>query len=250
MLGSIKHATQAMTIQMQRQEQIANNLANMNTIGFKSSGLFAEQITRHMANHGGPDHGYEIRPERILKADEVFIDYSQGHPISTGGAFDLMIQGSGFFTIMTEQGIRYTRDGAFQTDADNFLVDGNGGRVFGEDGFITIDPRKGPVSFLDNGSVMQDGHEIAILRISDFNKPYRMTRMGNNYFRPMQPDNPVVRSDGFMIRQGYLENSNVDPIRSMVEMISSNRVYEMTAKAIQSEDQTLDRAVNQVGRVG
>jgi len=247
MLASIKHATQAMTIQMQRQEQIANNLANMNTVGFKNSGLFAEQITRHMPNNS-PYH--EILPQRVLKADEVFIDYSQGNPIQTGNELDLMIHGSGFFTIMTEQGIRYTRDGSFQIDADNFLVDSNGNRVFGEDGFITISPNKGPVNFLDNGSVMQNGHEIAILRISDFNQPYRLTRMGNNNFRPIQPDNPVVRSAGFAIRQGYLESSNVDPINSMVEMISANRIYEMTSRAIQSEDQTLDRAVNQVGRMG
>jgi flagellar basal-body rod protein FlgG len=246
MLGSIKHATQGMIIQMQRQDQIANNLANMNTVGFKNSSLFAEQIERYM-NNNNPH--YEVLPERILKADETFIDYSQGNAIETGKTFDFMIQGSGFFTVMTDMGIRYTRDGSFQPDKDGFLVDSNGARVFGEDGFIRIDQTKGLVTVLDNGKVIQDGHEIDGLRISDFNKPYRLTRVGNNYYRPLQPDNPVVKSDGYAIRQGYLESSNVDSIKSMVEMISANRTYEVLSKAIQSEDSTLDKSVNMVARL-
>ncbi|MDR0303197.1 MAG: flagellar basal-body rod protein FlgF [Chitinispirillales bacterium] len=244
MLGSIKHASQGMILQMQKQDQIANNLANVNTIGFKSSSLFAEQVERYMNN---PNH--EVLPERTLKADQVFIDYREGTPIQTGNTFDLMIKGSGFFTVMTNEGIRYTRDGSFQTDSDGFLIDGNGGRVFGEDGFIRIEQTRGNVSILDDGKVMQDGQEIDTLRISDFNKPYRLTRMGNNYFRPLQPDNPVVRSDGFVIKQGYLESSNVDNIKMMVDMIAAHRNYDMISKAIQSEDSTLEKTVNQVGRL-
>jgi len=247
MLGSIKHATQGLTLQMQKQEQIANNLANVNTTGFKHSSLFVQQVEKYM-NNNSPHH--EVLPERILKADETFLDYSQGRPIETGNSLDFMIKGSGFFTIMTNEGIRYTRDGSFQLDRDGFLTDSNGGRVFGEGGFIKIDPTKGLVSVLQDGKIMQDGQEIDNLRISDFNKPYRLTRMGSNYYRPLQPDNPVVRSGGFVIQQGYLESSNVDAIRSMVDMISSHRNYEMLAKAIQSEDQLLDKAVNQIGRVG
>ncbi len=102
----------------------------------------------------------------------------------------------------------------------------------------------------EDGKVMQDGQEIDILRIADFNKPYRMTRMGDNYYRPIQPNNPVVYSDGFMIKQGYLEGSNVDSIKSMVDMISSQRTYDFLSKAIQSEDALLEKTVNQVGRVG
>jgi len=169
--------------------------------------------------------------------------------MQTGNPFDLMIKGSGFFTIMTDTGIRYTRDGSFQPDSDGFLVDSNGGRVFGEDGFIRIDQTKGLVTVLDDGKVMQDGREIDTLRISDFKKPYRMTRMGNNYFRPLQPDNPVLYSGGYIIKQGYLESSNVDTIKTMVEMISAHRSYDALSKAIQSEDSTLDKTVNQVGRM-
>lgn len=244
MLGSIKHASQGMILQMQKQDQIANNLANVNTVGFKSSSLFAEQVERYMNN---PEH--EVLPERILKVDETFVNYSEGTPIQTGRPFDLMIKGSGFFTIMTNEGIRYTRDGSFQPDSDGFLVDSNGGRVFGEGGFIRIDQTKGAVTVLDDGKVMQDGLEIDTLRISDFNKPYRMTRMGNNYFRPLLPDNPVLYSGGFMIQQGYLESSNVDSIKMMIEMISAHRSYDLLSKAIQSEDSTLDKTVNQVGRM-
>ena len=250
MLGSIKHAAQGMILQMQKQDLIANNLANVNTVGYKGASLFVEYVERQMNN---PNH--EVLPERIIKADEVYVDYSAGTPIQTGNNFDLMIRGSGFFTVMTDEGIRYTRDGSFQLDSDGFLVDGMGAKVFGETGFIRVEQTRGNVTVLDDGKVMQggsDGHppqEIDTLRISDFNKPYRLVRMGNSYFRPLQPNNPVVRSDGFVIKQGYLESSNVDNIKMMVDMITAHRHYEMLSKAVQSEDATLDKTVNTVGKM-
>jgi flagellar basal-body rod protein FlgG len=87
------------------------------------------------------------------------------------------------------------------------------------------------------------------LRIADFQKPYKFTREGDSYFKPILPDNPEVASAGFGIRQGFLEASNVNTIRNMVQMIASFRNYEADQKALLSQDDTLQKAVNEVGKV-
>jgi flagellar basal-body rod protein FlgG len=88
------------------------------------------------------------------------------------------------------------------------------------------------------------------LAIADFKKPYRLVREGSSYFRPALPDNPAIDSPGFAIKQGYLEGSNVSPVKNMVQMISAFRTYEAEQKALMAQNETLGKAVTEVGRVG
>ncbi len=249
MIQGIKLATEGMTSMMQKQDQIANNLANINTTGFKSSGLFTKAYDKYFKND-------EQQPfvNRDLKSDEVFIDFSQGTVKQTDNDLDAMIKGSGFFTVMSPNGIRYTRNGNFALNPDGFLITNTGAKVMGKDGFIRLDLREemgnGKVRIAEDGTVFQGEREISELRIVDFKKPYRMLRDGNSLFKPQLPNNPEVESAGFVVKQGFLEGSNADPIKNMVEMISAFRNYEADAKALQAQDQTLDKAVNTVGRVG
>ncbi len=245
MISAIQQAVQGMTVQIQKQDQIANNLANINTTGFKGSTLHASSFEESLRNSRG-----EVAVNRNIRADEVFVDHHEGSFDQTNNPLDVALRGSGFFTTLGQDGVRYTRDGSFSLDHNGFLTTGSGDRVFGKDGFIQIDHEKGPVTIQENGDVIQDRQKIDTLKISDFKKPYKLLRAGNNSFRPKLPDNPVLKSEGFIVRQGFLESSNVDPITSMTQMITANRTYEAIAKALQSEDSTLDKAVNQVGRVG
>jgi flagellar basal-body rod protein FlgG len=91
---------------------------------------------------------------------------------------------------------------------------------------------------------------VGKLKIADFRKPYELTREGNSNFRPLLPDNPEIDSPGFAVLQGYLESSNVNVVKNMVDMITSYRVFEAEQKALIAQNETLDKAVNQVGRVG
>lgn len=245
MISAIQQAVQGMTVQIQKQDQISNNLANMNTTGFKGSSIHASSFEEYLEDSRG-----RVRANRNIRADEVFVDHSEGNLRQTDNPLDVAIKGSGFFTVMGQDGVRYTRDGNFSLDRDGFLVNGTGDRVFGKDGFIRIAHDRGNVTIQDNGDVIQDKQKIDTLKIADFKKPYKLLRTGNNSFRPKLPDNPVLPSEGFTIRQGYLESANVDPISSMTAMITANRTYEAIAKALQSEDNTLDKAVNQIGRLG
>lgn len=244
MISSLKQAVQGMTIQMQRQDQIANNLANINTTGYKKSNLFASSIERYLTNDK-----QQVSTIRTIKADETYTDFSEGRLKSTGNEFDVALRGSGFFSVMTPHGIRYTRDGSFNIDAQGFLTTSTGDKVFGDDGFIRVNPEGGKVAFLDNGSVVQDSVEIDKLRITDFNKPYRLLKTGANYLRPELPNNPVRVSAGFAVKQGFLEGSNVEMVEEMTAMISSHRTYESIANAMKTQDDTLGKTVNSVGRV-
>ncbi len=245
MIQGIKTALQGMTSQMQKQDQIANNLANINTTGYKQSGLFVKSYQKYLAND-------EQQPfaNREIKADEVFVDYREGPMKKTNNDLDLMIKGSGFFTVMTPRGVRYTRNGNFGLNPDGFLVTSDGSRVMSTEGFIRVDRDGGRIQVNTDGEVIQDDNSLGELRIADFGKPYRLLRDGNSYFRPELPNNPVRKSPGFLIKQGFLEGSNAGPVQNMVEMIRAFRVYEADQKALQAQDQTLDKSVNSVGRVG
>jgi len=160
-----------------------------------------------------------------------------------------MVRGSGFFTVMNPEGVRYTRNGNFSVAKDGFLVTGEGDKVMGRDGFIKLEPNGGRVRVNADGEVLQGNESRGTLRIADFKKPYSLSRSGNSLFYPTAEKTPVMESPGFEITQGFLEGSNVSPIRSMVEMIGAYRNYEADSKALQAQDETLEKAVNVVGKL-
>ena len=243
MIRGITLASMGMSSLMDKQDQIANNLANINTTGFKQSGLFMKSFQKSLTDDlNRPDAIGEIRP------DEVHIDFSEGAMNKTGSPLDLTIKGTGFFTVMTPQGVEYTRNGNFSLDADGFLVTGDGSKVLGADGPISVD-RRYAVSVNEKGEVVQQGQVRGTLRITDFDKPYNLQRTGESRFRPVDPRDAGQRSTGYVVREGFLETSNVSVVRNMVEMISTYRNYESDQRAILAQDQTLELAVTQVGRV-
>ena len=244
MIQGIYTATRGMTPLMQKQDQIANNLANINTTGFKQSSLFIKSYRKYLANDLQQPFA-----NRDIKADEVYVDYREGPMKSTKEPLDLLIKGSGFFTIMTEEGIQYTRNGSFSLSPEGLLVASDGSKVMGTEGFIRVEYDK-PVTVTDKGEVLQGDELRGVLKIADFDKPYAMQRCGETRFRPLLPDNPARLSMGCVIRQGYLEGSNVDMIRNMVQMISSYRTFEADQRALLAQDETLEKSVNQVGKVG
>ncbi len=243
MVRGIDIASQGMIPLMDKQDQIANNLANMNTTGYKASGLFLKTYQKYLEND-------QQQPDAVgsIKADAVNIDYSEGPMVQTGSPLDLSIKGSGFFTVMTADGPEYTRNGNFSLDSQGQIVTSDGSKVLGKGGFLQVDPRY-PVAVNENGEVVQQGQVRGMLRIADFPKPYAMSRCGESRFKPVDETAPEQASGGYVVKEGYLETSNVSAVRNMVEMISSYRNFEADQKAVQAQDQTLEMAVTQVGRL-
>lgn len=243
MIQGIYTATMGMTPLMDKQDQIANNLANINTTGFKQSGLFMKSYQKFLENDSRQPF---VNSE--IKSDEVYLDYSEGPLKVTGVPLDMAIKGSGFFTVMTPDGVQYSRNGNFSIDSEGQLVTSDGSKVMTKDGYITIDDRY-PVTVTDKGEIVQDGKIMGVLKVVDFAKPYHLQRCGESRFRPVLPDNPEVSSQGYVVRQGYLEASNVSVVKNMVAMISAYRNFEADQRAVLAQDQTLDKAVNVVGKV-
>jgi flagellar basal-body rod protein FlgF len=243
MIQGIYIATQGMIPLMDKQDQIANNLANINTTGFKQSGLFLKSYQKYLANDL-----QQPNVNREIKADEVYIDYSEGSLKPTNNPLDCSIRGSGFFSVMTSEGLQYTRNGNFSLDSEGYLVTSDGSKVLGKDGFIRMEAEY-PVSINDHGEVSQQGSIKAVLKVVDFDKPYKLLRCGESRFKPEQPVDAEKISAGYVVKQGYLETANVNVVSNMVQMISAFRNFEADQRALLAQDQTLDKSVNMVGRL-
>jgi flagellar basal-body rod protein FlgF len=243
MIQGIYIASMGMTPLLDKQDQIANNLANINTTGFKQSGLFLKSYQKYLANDL-----QQPNVNREIKADEVYIDYSEGSPQQTDNPLDLCIKGTGFFSVMTAEGIQYTRNGNFSLDNEGYLVASDGSKVLGRDGYIQVE-HEFPVTINEKGEVSQQGSVRASLKIIDFEKPYKLLRCGESRFKPEQEIGSERISTGYTVKQGYLESANVNAISNMVQMIAAYRNFEADQRALLAQDQTLDKSVNMVGRM-
>ena len=249
----------SMLANSKKMDVIANNLANSNTTAFKKDTVvfesFPEVLTRRLNDTRGKTNPSGVIGTMELSSDvgEVFTYYQQGTLAKTDNQFDLALEGSGtaFFTIGVDDGngnIRelYTRDGSFTLNAEGRLVTSEGYMVLGEHGPITLD--NGDFEVRSDGTVIQSGEVIDVLRIRDFANTENLRKVGSNLVEAVEgaEDRPFEGS----VVQGYLEQSNVNVIREMVDMITVTRAYEANQKVIQALDSTLDKAVNQVGSVG
>jgi len=224
-----------------KQEIFANNMANANTVGFKKDGAFLHQLEDAKSDLI-TDSDWEIP-----MIDGVYIDFSQGFTRQTERPLDVAIEGEGFFAVSTPQGERYGRGGEFSLTPERILVDRNGNQIMGDGGQIVINGDN--INISGDGTISADGTAVGKLKIVNFPKPYKFNKGDNGYLIPAETGVQPTNADKFEIRQGYVEESNVNVIDQMVDMLVSFRAYEAGQKAIQAQDETLDKAVNQVGRV-
>ena len=224
------------------QEVTANNLANLNTTGFKKDEVYFKKVLDASlilnVAQGGRD--------QLLKAQQVTTDFEQGTLEPTNNPLNLAIDGKGLFAITTPEGEKYTRNGNFLLDAENRLIDGEGNFVLGESGAITF--TEGEINIRENGEIYQNGMLIDKIKIVDFPQPYALEKKGNSNFVPVEADLRPVEAEHYVIRQGYLENSNVNPIQEMVKMITITRNFQAGQKLIQIQDRTLQKAINEVSK--
>ena len=187
-----------------------------------------------------------------VKIGENYTDYSQGSFKETGNTYDLALAGNGFFTISyTDKkgntSEKYTRDGEFTMDSEGYLRTLEGDYVQGEGGNIMIPVETSEVSIRDNGDIYADGEYVDSLRIVDFEDYNNIEKFGENLYNVV--DGATETESTAAVKQGYLEMSNINVVKEMVEMITISRAYESNQKLIQTEDDMLDKSVNQVGKV-
>ncbi|HEY0648095.1 flagellar basal-body rod protein FlgF [Phenylobacterium sp.] len=225
-------------------EIIANNIANMDTAGFKVESMMQKTDPSEPAvTLGGP------RPVKFVAPDGVARDFGQGALLKTGGELDMSIEGKGFFQVQTPQGARFTRDGRFTTDPTGRLVTQAGAPVLdASGGEITVDMEKGQVSIGADGTMSQGDEQVGKVGMFAFANPGALEKAGDNLFRNASNLSAEPSVDA-KLRQGFLENSNVKPVLEITRMVEVSRAYEQTAKMMDSEAELARRTVERLGRV-
>ena len=223
---------------------IANNLANVDTTGFKVESLLEKTDPRAPAmTLGGP------RPVKFVAPDGVARDFGQGAMHATGAPLDLAIDGKGFFQVRTAQGDRFTRDGRFKTDETGRLVTEQGAAVLDESGGeIVLDAEKGPVSIGADGTITQQRDRVGKVGVVEFASLAVLEKAGDNLYRNVSQLAPQPAAKA-RVRQGMLEGSNVNSVLEITRMIEVSRAYESTARMMDSEADLSRRAVERMGRV-
>ncbi|HEY0847046.1 MAG TPA: flagellar basal-body rod protein FlgG [Noviherbaspirillum sp.] len=256
MIRSLWISKTGLDAQQTQMDVIANNLANVNTAGFKRSrAVFEDLLYQTLRQPGaqssqqtqlptGLQIGTGVRP---VAAERIF---TQGNLTQTSNDKDVAIQGAGFFQVLMPDGsTAYTRDGSFSVDANGQLVTANG---FPVQPAITIPANAITLTVGRDGtvSVTQAGQsaptQIGALQLATFVNPAGLEARGENlYVETAASGNPSTTTPGTngagLIAQGYIETSNVNVVEELVNMIQTQRAYEINSKAIQTSDQMLQR---------
>ncbi|GAW36410.1 flagellar basal-body rod protein FlgG [Roseovarius sp. A-2] len=251
----LKIAATGMAAQQMRVETISNNLANMSTTGYNArraefADLHYQQLTRAGTINAadgtvlptGVQLGLGVRPSAIS------VDLAQGPLSATGGDLDLAIEGLGYLEVTLPSGQSgYTRDGALKRSADGLIVNSEGYPVAPE---VTIPEDARSISINAEGEVFAffqeeaEAQSIGQLNLVGFSNAKGLEAIGSNLFIETEASGPpnvtTAGQDGLgTLRQGYLEDSSVDPVREITELIEAQRGYELNSKVITAADQML-----------
>lgn len=181
-----------------------------------------------------------------VRTDRVFTNFIQGNMIETGNNLDVAINGDGFFKVQTENGTRYTRDGSFKLDSNGTLVTNEGHTVVGTNGPINIGQNKFIID--EQGNIVVNGQRTNSLDIITINNEEYLRKEGSNLYTMAEGTTAEEGAFTGEILSGYIEGSNVEAIREMVDMISTMRNYESNQKVVKAYDDILGKAVNDIAR--
>lgn len=240
MLKGIYDAASGMLPQVIRQDATAHNLANANTAGFKRELVIAQEFSAAQQKAMGKQADWEN-----VKVAEILIDFSQGSIEKTGSSMHLAIDGDAFFVVSTPDGEMYTRAGNFSLSNDGKLVTPDGHPVLAENGEIPINGGEFVVD--DRGRMTVDGNSVGTLRLVTFTQPYPLQRTAPGLYGRVPGAPTPARAEEFVLHQGSLERSNINIISEMVNMIESYRHFETAQRMVQIQDESLEKAINQLG---
>lgn len=279
MIRGLYTSASGMTTQIKKQDTVANNVANINTNGFKKSKTVmtkGKEFEIYRKEDSKNEFIEELNPKSKLtkigklgtgvKVAENFVSHEQGLFKKTEENLDLALEGKGFFAFQTKNGVRYSRNGALSIDKDGYIVDSNGSRLLAcnfQGDLAYIKENGNEIEFLEDGSmrgVILDseaeelrGLDNLVVNLSDIQNPRDMVfireftdlkdlqQEGNNYFY-LESEDEIVLSEASKIHQGFLEGSNVNIVKEMVEMINVSRLYETNQKMLTSQEETLTKA--------
>ena len=257
MLRALYSAAAGMESQQMNLDVISNNLANVNTTGFKDSKLQFQDLLYQTTRAAGSQQGggndlpgsLQVGQGAVPVATERV--FTQGDLSQTGGNLDLAIQGSGFFQVQMPDGtLAYTRDGAFKTNAEGQVVTSDGYPVQG--GFQPVPSGTTNITISASGAVTYttaSGITSSQIQLANFNNPGGLQAIGQNLYTETEASGTPQLSEPTQngmgeLQQGYLELSNVSVVQEMVNLILAQRAYEVNSKAVQAADQMMQDSNN------
>ena len=261
MVRGLYIAGTGMLLQRRRMETITNNITNAETTGYKKefnvAHSFDEVLTRRINDtpprvslarevDGEYFPGWMVGPLNLgTQVDQLYIDFTQGSLEGTERSTDLALIGDAFFVVQTANGERYTHNGAFHLDSEGYIVDGEGNFLLGQNGPIYV----GGLDFRvdSNGNVFNEEGYVDTIRVVSFADNNELRRQGSTLYYSLEP--PLDAANPYQIAQGFLEMSNVDIGREMVDMLAMYRTYETNQRFITMIDETVGKAVNEIGRL-
>ena len=221
---------------MREMQVVANNIANISTTGFRREGVVFEEYIKN--SDDGPSLSMATGDVRV-------VDLTQAGVSQTGGTFDLAIQGEGFFQVQSPDGPRLTRAGSFTPSATGELVTNDGYSLLDEGGTaVVIPPGASKVAIAQDGSVSADGAPLAKIGLWQPGDPLSLQHQSGTLFSAdsLQP------ATGGVIMQGYLEDSNVQPVQEIARMIEVQRAYELGQSFMDQEDKRMRGVIDTLGR--
>jgi len=238
-------ACTALAARTQALDTIANNLANANTPGYRAEHNVFSAVLASTASDFGSGLNNAVNNYGIMSGTSL--DLSQGALQKTGNNLDLAIQGPAFFVVQTANGPMYTRNGSFQVSATGQLITPAGDAVMGDKGTISMLP--GSSSISADGTISTNGAVTGKIRLVDFPAGTSLQSQGGTYYSA--PADTAVTATGSSVQQGSLENSNVNPIISMAELITAQRSAESMQRALSMFSSEMDKtAATELPKVG
>jgi flagellar basal-body rod protein FlgF len=231
---------------MNEMDVVANNMANLNTTGYKSEKVLFEQYMMPAA----ADEGMPAGDQQVVYTQDwaSIHDFSGGAMRQTGNPLDVALEGDGFLTINTPAGPQYTRNGEMHIDNNGTLVNVDGFPVASDGGTITFEPTETDISIAADGTVFSSAGNKGKLALASFASPQVLDRVGNNLFS-VNNAGTALQDTTTRVHQGSLEASNVSGVTGMSDMIRVTRAYELVSQFIQQQDQLKQAAIQRLGNL-
>jgi flagellar basal-body rod protein FlgF len=229
---------------------VANNMANVNTRGFRRDAMTFQEYLMPVASADG----FPAPDKKLSYVEDLstFHDFTKGPLEQTGNPLDVSLADGAFFAVQTPGGTgeRYTRNGAFQIDKDGRLVTGDGLPVLGESGPIVLDPQNPEITIAEDGTVSNKDGTRGRLKIVSFADPQKLTKEGASLFvAPADQAPQTLGRDAVRVMQGVVEGSNVRPVLEMSRMIEINRAYSSLAAMVQHNDDLRKTAIERLAEI-
>lgn len=220
---------------------VSNNMANMNTSGYKTDdALFTSFLVQTPEAQG-------VGSEPLFCTEDFgsFQNFIEGSMLHTGNTFDVAIKGDAFFCVDTAGGEKYTRKGQFSLDAEGKLVTNDGAVVLSENNEpFFFAPGEKEITISENGDVLTENGLIGRLKLAKFADNQKLLKIAGTMFENTQGNAVIYGGDGVSVHQGTVEKSNVEPISEMTKLINLQRSYEYVQQMIDNEHERISNTIS------